>query len=54
LAARYAPQLDLYARALAGALGLARPPRRELWLLALDRIEPLDAPAPPPVAPTGV
>lgn len=41
LVARYAPQLDLYARALAAGLGLAAPPRRELWLLALDRIERL-------------
>jgi ATP-dependent exoDNAse (exonuclease V) beta subunit len=44
LAARYAPQLALYARAIADALGLPAPPRRELWLLALDRIVPLDEP----------
>ncbi len=41
LVERYRPQLDLYARAAALALGLARPPRRELWLLALDRVVPL-------------
>jgi ATP-dependent exoDNAse (exonuclease V) beta subunit len=42
LAAAYAPQLDRYARAVADALGLATPPRRELWLLTLDRVLPLD------------
>ena len=46
LVARYAPQLDLYARAVVAALGLEAPPRRELWLLALDRIEPLDSALP--------
>jgi len=35
---RYRPQLDLYARAALRALGLESPPRRELWLLELDRI----------------
>ncbi len=47
LVARYTPQLDLYARAVVAALGLESPPRRELWLLALDRIEPLDSALPP-------
>ncbi len=42
LVVRYAPQLDLYARSVSDALGLAIPPRRELWLLALDRVVPLD------------
>jgi ATP-dependent helicase/nuclease subunit A len=37
--ARYAPQLRLYGEAVRSALGLARPPRLELWLLALDRVE---------------
>jgi ATP-dependent exoDNAse (exonuclease V) beta subunit len=38
---RYRPQLELYARAVGDALALDRPPRLELWLLALDRILPL-------------
>jgi ATP-dependent exoDNAse (exonuclease V) beta subunit len=38
---RYRPQLELYARAVGDALALDRPPRLELWLLALDRIIPL-------------
>ena len=46
LVARYAPQLEHYARALAAALGLTAPPRRELWLLRLDRVEPADRVAP--------
>ena len=38
-AARYAPQLRLYGRAVRDALGLAAPPRLELWLLGADRVE---------------
>jgi ATP-dependent helicase/nuclease subunit A len=34
----YRPQLALYGRAVGEALGLAAPPRLELWLLAADRI----------------
>ena len=30
---------QLYGEAVRSALGLARPPRLELWLLALDRVE---------------
>ena len=37
--ARYRPQLELYGRAVAAALDLERPPRLELWLLGVDRIE---------------
>lgn len=53
LVERYAAQLALYARAVAGALGLDRMPATELWLLSLDRIVPVappqlvDPPAPP-------
>ena len=42
LSARYAPQLALYARAVADALGLPGPPRCELWLLALDQVVAVD------------
>lgn len=42
LRARYAPQLALYAEAVRRALGLASAPRTELWLLAVDRVVPLD------------
>ncbi len=38
---RYRPQLELYGRAVQSALALERPPRLELWLLAVDRIEVL-------------
>ena len=34
-------RLELYGRAVQGALALARPPRLELWLLAAGRIEVL-------------
>jgi ATP-dependent exoDNAse (exonuclease V) beta subunit len=34
----YAPQAEAYRRALHEALGLAAPPRFELWFLAADRI----------------
>ena len=37
--ARYQPQLELYGRAVESALALDRPPRLELWLLGVDRIE---------------
>lgn len=37
--ARYRPQLELYGRAVQSAMALARPPRLELWMLAVDRIE---------------
>lgn len=37
--ARYRPQLELYGRAVEAALSLDRPPRLELWLLGVDRIE---------------
>jgi len=37
-AAAYAPQGAIYRRAVAEALGLARPPRFELWFLAAGRI----------------
>jgi ATP-dependent helicase/nuclease subunit A len=47
--ARHAPQLRLYGEAVRAALGLARPPRLELWLLALDRVEVV--PPAPPVPP---
>lgn len=36
--ATYAPQLDAYAAAVQGALGLATRPRREIWFLAANRI----------------
>jgi len=42
LVARYASQLELYAQAVTGAFGLDATPRRELWLLALDRVVALD------------
>jgi ATP-dependent helicase/nuclease subunit A len=42
LAARYQPQLSLYGRAVRDALGLAAPPRLEIWLLALDRVVAVD------------
>ncbi|HSM52456.1 MAG TPA: PD-(D/E)XK nuclease family protein, partial [Thermoanaerobaculia bacterium] len=42
LLARHGPQLRLYAEGLAAALGLARPPRAELWLLRHGRILRLD------------
>jgi len=35
---RYTPQLEVYARALEGALDLEYPPRAELWFLHADRI----------------
>ncbi|HET9299066.1 MAG TPA: 3'-5' exonuclease, partial [Candidatus Polarisedimenticolaceae bacterium] len=38
LRARYAGQLDVYARAVAEALRLPRLPRRELWLLRAGRV----------------
>jgi len=41
---RYRPQLELYGRAVRQALALAHPPRLELWLLAVDRIEVVSAP----------
>ncbi len=41
LVEHYAPQLTLYGEAVQGALGLDAPPRRELWLLELDRIVPI-------------
>lgn len=40
-AARYRPQLELYGRAVENALALDRPPRLELWLLAVDAVEVL-------------
>ncbi len=36
---RYRPQLELYGRAVEAALALDRPPRLELWLLAVDQVE---------------
>lgn len=45
-ARRYAPQLRLYARAMAEALTPDHPPRCELWFLGADRCVPLDAVAP--------
>ncbi len=41
LVRHYAPQLAVYARAVARALGLSRLPRRELWFLREGRIEPV-------------
>ena len=41
-AARYLPQLELYGRAVQSAMALDRPPRLELWLLAVDAIEVLN------------
>ncbi len=41
LARHYAPQLAVYARAVARALGLPRSPRRELWFLREGTIEPV-------------
>jgi ATP-dependent exoDNAse (exonuclease V) beta subunit len=35
---RYRPQLELYGRAVRTGLGLADPPRLELWLLDADEI----------------
>jgi ATP-dependent exoDNAse (exonuclease V) beta subunit len=40
-AARYAPQGRHYARAVERALGLARPPRFELWFLAAGEVRTL-------------
>ncbi len=40
---RYRPQLELYGRAVATALALDRPPRLELWFMAVDRIEVVGA-----------
>ncbi|MBP9824665.1 MAG: UvrD-helicase domain-containing protein [Thermoanaerobaculia bacterium] len=40
--ARYRPQLELYGRAVQSAMRLDRPPRLELWLLAVDAIFVLD------------
>ena len=39
--ARYRPQLELYGRAVQSAMALDRPPRLELWLLAVDTVEVL-------------
>ncbi len=41
LAAVYAPQVTLYARAVGEALGLPAPPRAELWFLWRGRVEPV-------------
>jgi ATP-dependent helicase/nuclease subunit A len=41
LAETYGPQLSVYARAVQRALGLARPPRTELWLLRTATVHSL-------------
>jgi ATP-dependent exoDNAse (exonuclease V) beta subunit len=43
-AARYAPQGEVYTRAVQAALGLPAPPRFELWFLSHGEVVPLPAP----------